>query len=124
MVAKLGHKYTELAKKNKIFSSVSGDADKNYSDRGASLHKGDVLFIPFFWLARNSVILLGCELERCSPPGQFRCVEKGLWHYVDYIYYSTHNRYSDHSLYRASPTAASLLRGLFYSAFIYIYIYI
>ena len=34
---------------------------------GASLHKGDVLFIPFFWLARNSVILLGWELERCSP---------------------------------------------------------
>ena len=86
-VAKLGHKYTELANKNKIFSAVSGNADKNYpdrghftkADRGASLLNGDVLFIPFFWLAGNSVILLGWELERCSPPGQFRCVEKGLW---------------------------------------------
>ena len=28
-VAKLGHKHTELANKNKIFSAVSGDADKN-----------------------------------------------------------------------------------------------
>ena len=28
-VAKLGHKYTELANKNKIFSRVSGDTDKN-----------------------------------------------------------------------------------------------
>ena len=26
----------------------------------------------------NSIIFLGCELERCSPPGQFCCVEKGL----------------------------------------------
>ena len=30
-VAKLGHKYTELAKKNNIFSTVSGDADKKTS---------------------------------------------------------------------------------------------
>ena len=32
-VAKLKHKYTELANKNKIFSAVSGNADKNYSDK-------------------------------------------------------------------------------------------
>ena len=41
-VAKLGHKYTEFANKNKIFSVVSGDTDKN--DVGASdsftLHEG------------------------------------------------------------------------------------
>ena len=35
-VAKLVHKYTELANKNKIFSAVSGNTDKNYSDRGRS----------------------------------------------------------------------------------------
>ena len=39
-VAKLGHKYTELANKNKIFLAVSGNADKNYSDRGR-FAKGD-----------------------------------------------------------------------------------
>ena len=51
------HKYTELANKNKIFSAISGNTDKNFSDRvrsqrairGALLHKGDVLFIPFFF---------------------------------------------------------------------------
>ena len=87
------HKYTELANKNKIFSAVSGNTDKNYTDRrrsqraigGALLHKGDILFIPFFWLAGNSVILLGWELKRCSPPGQLRCVQKGLWRDVNEI---------------------------------------
>ena len=39
-VAKLEHKYTELANKHKIFSAVSGNADKNYSDRGR-FTKGD-----------------------------------------------------------------------------------
>ena len=46
-----------------------------------ALHCIRVMFFlsPFFWLARNWVIFLGCKLERCSPPGQFHCVEKGLW---------------------------------------------
>ena len=74
------HKCTELANKNKIFSAVSGNTDKNYSDRGCSqraiggalLHKGDVLFIPFFWLAGKlafiSIVHIskqnGCEIRQ------------------------------------------------------------
>ena len=81
----MGCKYTGLAGKNKIFSAVSGNTDKNYSDwvcsqrviEGASLHKGDVLLIPFFFglpgiesysydsYDSYSYSYSCCELERC-----------------------------------------------------------
>ena len=61
-VAKLGHKYTELANKNKIFSAVSGNADKNYSDRGrfrkgnrGCFTKGASLILPISSLTHAEV---------------------------------------------------------------------
>ena len=55
-VVKLGHKYTELANKNKISQKYLATLTKITQIGGtlqraivcASLHKGDVLFIPFF----------------------------------------------------------------------------
>ena len=95
-VSKLGHKYTELANKNKIFSTVSDDADKNYdgaSDRGcfmrviggASTRAILVHFnsarknpFPFFGLPGIASYSQGCKLEMMLSPGQCHCVEMGL----------------------------------------------
>ena len=103
-VAKLGHKYTELANKNKIFQQYLVTLTKMTSFHNEYFVKrrlpyicavAIVLFynkheiwwerwlhrsLPFlFWLARNCVIFSACGLEMMLSPGHCCCVERGLW---------------------------------------------
>ena len=53
----------------------------------------------------------------CMKPANSARLQR-VWESLHYVLHTIVNlEYSDPSLYRASPIAASLLRGIFYSAF-------
>ena len=62
-------------------------------------------------------MLLGWELERCSPPGQLRCVEKGLWRDVVFLNFNFYYK-TDKNVFRFNvPYGWNFSSSLLFSSF-------